>query len=316
MVVYLGTEGLEGYLKTAVGEIMPGDPDALHHAKNCLLVTFEDKRYLSKDDLAVIKQLGLRFSGENGWTQFQSYQAGYLPWQLTRDEAVYLTLCLQQAKEVTLRFKDSPDMLEPPRPDYYFTRVSKKEKGALKWQDAWLMPHPLREVVIMHKTIDVGRLEKIRQLDRQGKMIWEIDFFYAPAYVAEKGKRPYYPMLFLCIEQHSYFILSTHLTTPQKYRVEFIEFCLQAFEAAKFLPQEIQVRKEELFAYLEPLAKQLEVRIRLVKKLNAIDDARQSMEKAFQQPFSRNGPKVGRNEPCPCGSGKKYKKCCGLEKSI
>jgi uncharacterized protein YecA (UPF0149 family) len=23
------------------------------------------------------------------------------------------------------------------------------------------------------------------------------------------------------------------------------------------------------------------------------------------------GNKVGRNEPCPCGSGKKYKKCCG-----
>ncbi len=22
-------------------------------------------------------------------------------------------------------------------------------------------------------------------------------------------------------------------------------------------------------------------------------------------------PKVGRNAPCPCGSGKKYKKCCG-----
>jgi SEC-C motif-containing protein len=25
----------------------------------------------------------------------------------------------------------------------------------------------------------------------------------------------------------------------------------------------------------------------------------------------RQGPKTGRNEPCPCGSGKKYKKCCG-----
>jgi len=24
----------------------------------------------------------------------------------------------------------------------------------------------------------------------------------------------------------------------------------------------------------------------------------------------RSGPKVGRNEPCPCGSGKKYKHCC------
>ena len=26
----------------------------------------------------------------------------------------------------------------------------------------------------------------------------------------------------------------------------------------------------------------------------------------------RKGNKVGRNDPCPCGSGKKYKKCCGM----
>jgi preprotein translocase subunit SecA len=31
-----------------------------------------------------------------------------------------------------------------------------------------------------------------------------------------------------------------------------------------------------------------------------------------QQPV-RVGPKIGRNEPCPCGSGKKYKKCCGAK---
>jgi preprotein translocase subunit SecA len=29
------------------------------------------------------------------------------------------------------------------------------------------------------------------------------------------------------------------------------------------------------------------------------------------QPFTREQPKVGRNEPCPCGSGKKYKHCHG-----
>jgi hypothetical protein len=28
-------------------------------------------------------------------------------------------------------------------------------------------------------------------------------------------------------------------------------------------------------------------------------------------PIRRTAPKVGRNEPCPCGSGKKFKKCCG-----
>ena len=38
------------------------------------------------------------------------------------------------------------------------------------------------------------------------------------------------------------------------------------------------------------------------------------VEEAIEQavaPIRRDTPKVGRNEPCPCGSGKKYKNCCG-----
>ena len=34
-------------------------------------------------------------------------------------------------------------------------------------------------------------------------------------------------------------------------------------------------------------------------------------EQKAAQTYRREGPKVGRNAPCPCGSGKKYKKCCG-----
>ncbi len=33
------------------------------------------------------------------------------------------------------------------------------------------------------------------------------------------------------------------------------------------------------------------------------------------KPIRREGPKIGRNDPCPCGSGKKYKKCCALTAS-
>jgi uncharacterized protein YecA (UPF0149 family) len=29
----------------------------------------------------------------------------------------------------------------------------------------------------------------------------------------------------------------------------------------------------------------------------------------------REGKKVGRNDPCPCGSGKKYKRCCLLKET-
>jgi len=30
-----------------------------------------------------------------------------------------------------------------------------------------------------------------------------------------------------------------------------------------------------------------------------------------EEPIRREAPKVGRNDPCPCGSGRKFKKCCG-----
>ena len=41
---------------------------------------------------------------------------------------------------------------------------------------------------------------------------------------------------------------------------------------------------------------------------DVVSEAAQQLEKA--RPV-RTGPKVGRNDPCPCGSGKKYKQCCG-----
>jgi preprotein translocase subunit SecA len=36
-------------------------------------------------------------------------------------------------------------------------------------------------------------------------------------------------------------------------------------------------------------------------------------EEQAARPVHNEGPQIGRNDPCPCGSGKKYKKCCGAE---
>jgi preprotein translocase subunit SecA len=41
---------------------------------------------------------------------------------------------------------------------------------------------------------------------------------------------------------------------------------------------------------------------------DVVSEASEAVSKA--QPI-RTGPKVGRNDPCPCGSGKKFKQCCG-----
>jgi len=47
-----------------------------------------------------------------------------------------------------------------------------------------------------------------------------------------------------------------------------------------------------------------------VQEIHAYWLARRQDLPPENMPFKRSGSRVGRNDPCPCGSGKKYKKCC------
>ena len=52
---------------------------------------------------------------------------------------------------------------------------------------------------------------------------------------------------------------------------------------------------------------------------DSIYDAETRKHFALEQKKSKTivkGEKIGRNDPCPCGSGKKYKKCCGLPEKM
>jgi preprotein translocase subunit SecA len=47
------------------------------------------------------------------------------------------------------------------------------------------------------------------------------------------------------------------------------------------------------------------------KASDVVSEAANAAEAQAKAKPIRVGPKVGRNDPCPCGSGKKYKSCCG-----
>ena len=52
-----------------------------------------------------------------------------------------------------------------------------------------------------------------------------------------------------------------------------------------------------------------------VNNMNVVGENNKQIPNSNQtekaKPVVNDGPKVGRNDPCPCGSGKKYKQCCG-----
>jgi len=54
---------------------------------------------------------------------------------------------------------------------------------------------------------------------------------------------------------------------------------------------------------------------KMIGRSDASKAAGESQGATVVKPIVRDTPKIGRNDPCPCGSGKKYKKCCGANAS-
>ncbi|MBC7075752.1 MAG: preprotein translocase subunit SecA [Syntrophomonadaceae bacterium] len=78
-----------------------------------------------------------------------------------------------------------------------------------------------------------------------------------------------------------------------------IEYKFEAFEAFQSMVYSI---KEDVVRYI--------LRVRVVQKPEERKTVEGQAEETQKKPV-RTGKKIGRNDPCPCGSGKKYKKCCG-----
>ena len=71
----------------------------------------------------------------------------------------------------------------------------------------------------------------------------------------------------------------------------------------------IQIMREDELARMEE--EQRIARERQLEEAKRVDN--QAQEASKNQPVHREEEKIGRNAPCPCGSGKKYKKCCGSQ---
>jgi uncharacterized protein len=71
-----------------------------------------------------------------------------------------------------------------------------------------------------------------------------------------------------------------------------------------------EIEEEELKEVDDPV-KGHKLAMEIEANLPAIYKFWLPLRKSGVQPLQRETPKTGRNDDCPCGSGKKYKKCCG-----
>ncbi len=274
LVVYLGTEGLESYLKIQNSEFP--EEDLLSTAKS-LVASFGDRKFLQKTDLEVIKRLGLKFRGAKSWPLFRSYEPGYYPWYLNQSQVRFLTHALQQAADVSVRMKIDGHLLADPGKVQYLVRVPEGSGAHLDWKDEWLSPVPPERAKNEAPVPDEVRLQRIKKRGFTQAGIWEVDFFQFSVPIQE-GDRPFFPFCLLIVDHDSGFVFESDLESKDRHRTEFQNHLLKVIEEIAYLPQEIQVKRDEVFQLFEVLASRLGMEIKRVKKLNELERAQKSME--------------------------------------
>jgi len=99
----------------------------------------------------------------------------------------------------------------------------------------------------------------------------------------------------------------------QEYKRESFELFSEMLENLKVdvvgILSKVQVRAEEDVEKVEEQHRKSENAPREYQHEEAEHVGGEAPQSA--QVMARSEPKVGRNDPCPCGSGQKYKQCCG-----
>lgn len=281
LAVYEGTEGLDGLLSVQTGSILPGDLDGLHVQK-CLMASFEDRSYLSKKDLNLIKKLGYKFRGRNAWPMFRNYLPGYVPWDLDSAQARFLTLALEQAVQLSLDIKERKTKREFKKKDNYLVKVQKKDNDRELWTEEWQAPEPLIKQSFTEEPIDEVAIQRIKKLSTGKQGTVEIDYFFSPSPVREGSERPFFPYVFLWADNESGFVFKVHVSPPDVYKKELFSEMLHFLQDTKIIPVKVLVKKQEAKKLLGPIASRLGFQVKQVDTLEAIEEARIHMFEFFQ----------------------------------
>ena len=276
LIVYLGSEGLEGFRKLRTRKRPPGSIEGLL-LHNCLSLTFDDRKYVQKEEHEIIKQLGLNVRGRNAYPVFKNLKPGYLPWSITVDEAVYLIHALTQAEDICLRIKERRTLLDPPAPGQYLVRMPEINGDALTWRDQWMKPVPFKpKPLSVH--FDELRVQRLKSRDLKMQGVWEFDYAFADIPTRETG-RPFFPCLLIVADHDAGFIFNSHMAPPDAYPSQFANSFIEGLEKTGFLPMEILVAKDEARSILEPIVSRLGIKLTKVTTCKEANRARKEFVK-------------------------------------
>jgi hypothetical protein len=275
---YLGSEGLETFLRIAAGKA--SEEEAMFRSR-MLMASFEDRDSVDAEDRKILKRLGLKLRGRNGWVLFRRHDPGYFPWYIDRNDARRFTLVLQQAMVVARRCVDIPYHIAPEEEGSYLVRVPKRTAEGLSWADEWVRPavsaKKPRKKTVVPLPFDEIRAQRIKGSVTKGDAVVEMALIPLPMPIREADERPCFPMVYIALDHESGLALETEMFPMPAFPDALPDLVLSSLEGQQSLPQRILVEDAELLELLKPMANTLGIAVKRERKLPHVSEIKREL---------------------------------------
>jgi hypothetical protein len=279
VALYQGAEGLYGFWNFHHLAMYDPAPEMLLEIPE-LQLSYEDRKFTTDKDRALIKELGLKFRGRNAWTLFRCYRPGFHPWYLEADEAQFMIYALEQLLNVAPRYREDESLFEVRGENDYLVRVRDKQGN---WKDKIMRiapPKPMHIEIL----INTEALEYLKALPKNVQQ-FEMDVFMLPVKIGEAGERPSYAYMLMMSDSQTGMLLVTELLDPsetlEKMWGSVTGIIIEKMAMMNACPKKILVRPGLLAQLLVQLSAELKVELYLSPILPTLDPAKVALMRDF-----------------------------------
>ncbi|MCX7795115.1 MAG: hypothetical protein N2380_01125 [bacterium] len=249
-----------------------------------IVVQFSDRKFLTKEDLEIIKSLGLKFRGKSEWISFKRMLPGRLPRIINKEEANLLLSTLEQVIDICLMFRDKPELSER---DETLVRTSEKVGSNINWKDTWVeLEYPVEELTI-YNTSEI--IETIKNFIRPQRTLeeWAIDFLFlsSPVKDDENSEEAYFPYFGLLINNVTGLGINfgVYKYSSEERLTYPVELFINTVEMTKRLPKSIFVRDIDIYNILSEIARPLNIEINLVEEIEQIENFKETIRRSSEE---------------------------------
>lgn len=277
ITVYEGYHAFNSFMMLAMQESMNLSVEYAMFNQQCLSLYWGNREELSAKQRDIVKELGYKYRGKNNWLYFMSYEPGYYPFNLDRDEVLRMTEYLTDFELAFSHFINQNVQIDFGKGNM-FSFVFSEDKKQWNFGEKALpfTSYSFSRIVLS----DQEELVEYLKSAVKGNAILELDVVPLGASIADKKyDRPANPMLSVIVDATQGIALSCEMNEPDKDPVIMLANKLLDFIGKYGMPKEVRVANVIIEAGIQEICKYGDIKLRRVKKLPEINHFMNSMSR-------------------------------------